>query len=283
VAEGGGTFGGRVVFAVDFDHEVINPYELYSSRINYYTHDSAQTVSINVGGSLVEIDLAAVTSEAMAEWQAELGHGIAFQASSLANADLEIVVDDQYRGVNLAQAYEKNVDRKARLKYFPRSIEKLLNEQMDVIKRFMGNDASNEGILKFLFKYAAKHELGHVLGFEHVDFTAMDTRPGTAGGLVIIPRYSRATIPIMTSNLIGYMRALHDYNGRGTIDATDIAISAQEGAALSSLYEATLAGCSCCVPNNRRASRADLRDPASCPYFNYSVPGVAYEGLNLSD
>jgi hypothetical protein len=272
-----------VVFAVDFDHEVINPYELYSSRINYYTHDSAQTVSINVGGSLVEIDLAAVTSEAMGEWQAELGHGIAFQASSQPNADLEVVVDDQYRGVNLAQAYEKSADRKARLKYFPRSIEKLLNEQMDVIKRFMGNDVSNEDILKFLFKYAAKHELGHVLGFEHVDFTAMDTRPGTAGGLVIIPRYSRATIPIMTSNFIGYMRALYDYNGQTAINATNIAISVQESAALNSLYEATVAGCSCCISRYRHTSQDGLRDAASCPHFSYSVPGAAYEGLNLSD
>jgi hypothetical protein len=134
----------------------------------------------------------------------------------------------------------------------------------------------------------AKHEIGHVLGFRHPDFSATGDEPSPQlGHIVVFENHPNPNIPIMTSSAFEYIRSLFAATGR-PVRAEDIYISTQEQAALAELERDTRNHCSCCLPRRSRRQAEFLQAPgplaqdAVCPSFRY-IPRYNPAALLLFD
>lgn len=296
-AQGGETYEGRVVFAAQAARQPINPFTAYRSSLNYFIAADARAMTITVDGHTYRIDMEAVTKEAIAEWQHALGTSLIF-AQVTSEATAELIVNVSNTGafpVILGSGVPKSAyASRASLSYYSRGFEDTLRDReyrssvAPYIEAGRTDEETTNNLLRFLARMVAKHEIGHVLGFDHPDFSANSGEPpALLGRVVVFENHPNPTIPIMTSRSIDYIRSLFAATGR-PIRAEDIYISTQEQAALTELERDTRNHCSCCLPRRPRQQADFLQaleprvQEASCPTFRY-IPRYNPAALLLFD
>lgn len=285
----GETYGGRVVFLADTPGRPINPFTIYQRRIKYFINGAARSMKVTVNGRDYPIDMDASTREAIGEWQRLLGTELTFLPVT-GRDDADLIVDVSaapQQTLRLGKGLPKlGVSDKASLNYFQQSFQSMLNndEYKEDMKKYLEGGATDQETidkrLHFLARLTAKHELGHVLGFTHANLE-INIRPtnSTVGQIILFENYPNPTIPIMMGGIVDYMQSLYEWRGR-LVHANDIEISAQEGAALDTLYSATQNQCSCCVLSRRSQEHIEffkkgggLANNYVCPSFRY-IPNI---------
>jgi hypothetical protein len=283
-AQGGQTYDGKVVFLAQAARQPINPFTAYRSSLNYFIAADVRAMTITVDEHPYSIDMEAVTKEAIAEWQRALGTSLIFaQVNSEAAADLIVNISNTGTfPVILGGGVPRSAySSRASLSYYWRGFQDTLGDQAfrssvaPFVEAGPTPEETTQKLLRFLARMVAKHEIGHVLGFDHPELSATgDQPPSPFGHVVVFENHPNPTIPIMTARSTDYIRSLFAATRR-PVRAEDIYISTQEQAALAELERDTRNHCSCCLPRRSRQQAEFLQAPnplaqeAICPSFRY--------------
>jgi hypothetical protein len=283
-AQGGQTYDGKVVFLAQAARQPINPFTAYRSSLNYFIAADVRAMTFEVDEHSYSIDMEQVTKEAIAEWQRALGTSLIFaQVNSEAAADLIVNISGTGNlPVKLGSSAPRSArDSRASLTYYWRGFQAALsdpNYRSSIAPYIEAGGTpveTTQNVLRFLARMVAKHEIGHVLGFDHPELSATGDQPSRSPGhVVVFENHPNPTIPIMTARSTDYIRSLFAATRR-PVRAEDIYISTQEQAALAELERDTRNHCSCCLPRRSRQQAEFLQAPnplaqeAICPSFRY--------------
>jgi hypothetical protein len=217
---------GRVTFQAT-DHSPYRAAQHYrGNTIRYYIGDTLRNVAFVVNGVPYTVNMRWVIQEAMKEWQEATG--INFKEVTVLDdaTDLGLQMLDEFSPTpaegtwTLASATKRIEHQRAIVTYWQSEIEKFLKDPGSDVKLYTDSMPTDQ-LLRLLLKIVSKHEIGHILGFDHPE-TAISDR-----AVQIIGSYENPQPPIMESNPVVFMSYLYSYL-RGPIAARDVVLAEQE-------------------------------------------------------
>lgn len=217
---------GRVTFQAteNMPYRAVQHY--HGNTVRYYIGDTLRNAAFVVNGVRYTIDMAWVVKEATKEWKDATG--LNFQEVSVLDdsTDLGFQMLDQFSPtptegrLTVATAVAKTLYQRAIVTYWQSEVETFLKEPGSDVMLETGN-MSTDQLLRLLLKIVTKHEIGHILGFNHPDSAVSDRN------VQIIGSYENPQPPIMEGDPTVFMSYLYSYLRR-SIAIGDIALAEQE-------------------------------------------------------